>query len=279
MYSRLIKTLDTILYRRPGFLKLLTALIALVLLSNSVASAEKADPSKILRIAYVEFPPITYQNDAGKPDGTFIDMTRKVAEEAGYVPEFLYLPVSRAYLYLSNGLIDVWPGVTNIPSIKDDVLESWSSPSAIHLSAWYREGVTPVNHFDQLKGKTVIVIGGYTYAGLLSWLEAQDTITVTEAPNHRSALDMLKRKRGDYLLDYRQPVEEVLVMPSDSMIRYSKVRSRNLAWLFSLANPRAALLRDDFDDAYIRLVERGEAPPVRVMEEGFIIPGFPDAYR
>lgn len=249
------------------------------LLFSSASLAELESAGKAVRIAYVEFPPITYRAENGQAEGSFIDITRKVANEAGFDVEFMYLPVTRAYLYLTNGKIDAWPGVTNIPALDGEVLESWVSPLAIQLSAWYLEETPPVDHFDRLLGKTVIVIGGYTYGGLLAWLESEGSIRVTEAPNHRSALDMLKRGRGDYLLDYRQPVMDTLEMPADSMIRESEVRSRNLAWLFSLANPRAAILREAFDDAYIRLAERGEVPPIRKTNEGFVVPGFPEQYR
>ncbi|WP_257900246.1 substrate-binding periplasmic protein [Marinobacter sp. F4206] len=239
----------------------------------------QATTPKTLRIAYVEFPPMTYRNHAGQPDGEMIDITRKVVEEAGYVPEFIYLPVSRVYLYLSNGQIDLWPGLTDIPSLEGEILESWVSPLAIQLSAWYREGMAPLENFSQLKGKTVIVIGGYTYAGLINWLNRSDDIRITEAPNHRSAIDMLKRNRGDYLLDYRQPVNQVLTYPSDSEVVESEVRTRNIAWLFSLASPRAAVLREEFDDAYLRLAAAGDVPPVRTITPGFVIPGFPEEYR
>ena len=253
-------------------------LLAVTLLAMG-AHAHGGVPGNPLRVAYVEFPPITYQTPDGKPAGMFIEFTRKVAVEAGYEPEFVYLPVSRAYLYLTNGKVDVWPGLTNIPALDGEVLESWASPLPAQLSAWYLAGTQPLDHFDKLLNKTVIVIGGYTYGGLLYWLESKDSIRVTEAPNHRSALDMLKRGRGDYLLDYRQPVMDTLELPADSMIRESEVRSRNLAWLFSLANPRAAIVREAFDDAYIRLAETGEVPPVRKLKEGYVIPGFPEQYR
>ncbi|MBO6851791.1 MAG: hypothetical protein JJ867_15235 [Marinobacter sp.] len=35
-------------------------------------------------------------------------------------------------------------------------------------------------------------------------------------------------------------------------------------------------LREAFDDAYLRLAERGEIPPVRELSTGFVIPGFPE---
>ena len=243
------------------------------------ASEAEAIVDKTIRVAYVEFPPVTYRDDRGEPAGEFVDITRKVAAEAGYQLEFIYLPVARTYLYLKNGTIDLWMGLTDIPALKDDILESWISPIPVELSAWYLEGLPPVDHMDRLRNKTVILIGGYTYAGLRDWLTSQPDIQITEAPNHRSGLNMLKRHRGDYLLDYRQPVQETLSRTTDAEIRESEMRSRNGAWLFSLTNPRAAILREAFDDAYLRLAERGEVPPVRRFQQTYVVPGFPEQYR
>lgn len=246
---------------------------------SALAHPEPDPGARTLRVAYLEFPPITYQASNGEPAGSFIELTRKVAIEAGYTPEFIYLPVSRVYLYLINGLIDVWPGASNVPVLEGNVLESWISPAPVHLSAWYLDGARPLTHFEQLQGKRVIVIGGYTYAGLLDWLEASPNIRITQAPNHRSAVDMLKRRRGDYLLDYRQPVRQVLMDGEDERVRESEVRTRDLAWVFSLAHPKAALMRDEFDDAYLRLVEKGEVPQVRDLTGTYVIPGYPTELR
>ena len=252
----------------------------LLLVISVLASPVFAEAgSNTLRIGYTEFPPVEYQNEQGEPAGIFIDLTREVVKEAGYKPEFIYLPVSRIYLYLKNGTIDLWPGLSGIPSLQGEVLESWVNAYPVQLSAWYLETSEPLLHFDQLEGKTVIVIGGYTYGGLRAWLEASGSIVLTEAPNHRAALEMLKLKRGDYVLDYRQPVEAILTQPADNMIRESELRSRYSAWLFSLASPRAALLREELDDAYLRLVSRGEAPPLRDPDSSFVIPGFPEGAR
>ncbi|PSF13213.1 amino acid ABC transporter substrate-binding protein [Marinobacter shengliensis] len=251
------------------------------LLFNTLVYADDQDPysMKAVRVAYAEFPPITYRTAEGEPAGEFVEITRKVAAEAGYELEFLYLPVARTYLYLKDGTVDLWLGLSATPVLKEVVLESWISPIPVELSAWYRQDTELLEHMDQLHGSMVILIGGYTYGGLRYWLEDQPDIRITEAPNHRSAVDMLKRKRGDYLLDYRQPVREILTHPSDAIIRESELRTRNSAWMFSLASSRAAILREAFDDAYLRLAERGEVPPVRRFEKTFVLPGFPDEYR
>jgi len=257
-------------------LAIIVTLLAMITLAGPALA--EADDNK-LRIAYTEFPPIEYQNEQGEPAGHFIELTRKVVQEAGYEAEFIYLPVSRIYLYLKSGTVDLWPGLSGVPVLEREVLESWANVYPVQLSAWYLESSEPLTHFDQLEGKTVIVIGGYTYGGLLTWLKASSHVRLTQAPNNRAALEMLKLKRGDYVLDYREPIEKVLDQTTDSMIRGSDVRLRYSAWLFSLASPKAALLREEFDDAYLRLVSRGEAPPIRDFNSGYVIPGFPVQHR
>lgn len=234
---------------------------------------------RLLRIAYVEFPPLSYRDEYGKAAGTMVDITRKVAEEAAYEVEFVYLPISRVYLYLRNGKVDLWMGMTNIPSLSMEVLESWVSPLPVRLSAWYLDGSPPVDHLDRLRNTTVILHAGYTYGDFRKWLESQSDIRVLDAPNHRAAIDMLERGRGDYVLDYHQPVREVLTEPDDDRVHESRIRSRNTAWLFSLARPDAALVRDDFDNAYIELAARGAVPPLRSFGRNRVVPGFPEGLQ
>lgn len=253
------------------------ALLATVAILASPVRADTVPDT--VRIAYTEFPPLEYQTPDGKPAGQFVELTRKVVEEAGYRAEFIFLPVGRIFLYLKNGTVDVWPGLSGTPDLEGEVLESWAQVFHVQLSAWYRDTTEPLKHLDQLNDKSVIVINGYTYGGLLAWLKASDRIRLTEAPNHRAAIDMLKLNRGDYVLDYRQPVKQILNEPSDRIIRESEIRTRNATWLFSLASPRAALLRDELDEAYLRLARRGEVPPVRESDSDFVIPGFPEEHR
>ena len=231
--------------------------------------------TRTLRVAYVEFPPVTYQNAFGEPEGEMVGTTRKVAKEAGYELEFLYLPVSRAYLYLKKGSIDFALGLTEVPALKGAVIDSDINLVSVVLSAWYREHQAPITDIDDFRDQVVILINGFTYGGLRSWLEQQNDIRITNAPNHRSAIDMLKRGRGDYLLDYRDPVREELMSFSDAMIQETEIRTRTGAWLFSAAIPDAQTLKAEFDAAYHRLAERGELPPADTGEKAILLQGFP----
>lgn len=237
------------------------------------ASAQAQQIRETLTVGYVDVPPLAFQSEDGRAEGVFIELTRRVAEEAGYDLEFRYLPVSRAYFYLRTGGIDIWPGVTDVPALENEVLESFVSPLPFQLSAWGAEGKPPVLRFDDFNGKTLILISGYTYGGLAERLATTAGISTTEAPNHEAAVAMLNRGRGDYLLDYQDPVRAVLKEFPVPGIREYPVRTRNAAWVFSLANPKSSQLRDEFDDAYLRLAERGEVPEPRALSKGFLLPG------
>lgn len=239
-----------------------------------LAAGENTRPPEVLRIAYTEFPPFTYLNELGQPAGSLIEMTRRVAVEAGYQPELVSLPVNRIYLYLRNGNIDLLVGLSGIPALKNDVLESRVTPSVVLLSAWYTEGTPPLTHFQDFHGKNVIVISGYSYGSLLERLSRFTDVRVTVAPHHRSAIDMLQRGRGDYVLDYRQPVRQVLKDADNGPAVYeSEICTRDVAWLFSLARHDAAVLRDAFDRAYRRLAARGEVNPVQFHGPALRLPG------
>ncbi|MEP1215964.1 MAG: transporter substrate-binding domain-containing protein [Marinobacter sp.] len=266
------------LYGRTGRVTRQSALPLIVCLCLTILNSPvHAQPARdTLVVGYVDVPPLAYEGPDGRAEGVFIDLTRRVAEEAGYDLNFRYLPVSRAYYYLRTGGIDIWPGVTDVPALEGEVLESFVSPLPFQLSAWGMAKMPPVLHFDDLKDRTLILIAGYTYGGLAERLANIPGISITEAPNHQAAVAMLNRGRGDYLLDYQDPIKVVLEEFPVRGIREYPVRTRNAAWVFSLANPGSAQLREEFDDAYLRLAERGEVPEPRVISDGFQLPGLAD---
>lgn len=262
---------------RCGGYAITRRLVFALLVSLCLTGVAQAQPSRdTLIVGYVDVPPLAFRGEDGRAEGTFIELTRRVAEEAGYDLDFRYLPVSRAYHYLRTGGIDIWPGVTDVPALENEVLESFVSPFPFQLSAWAMEGTPPVHHFNDLNDRTLILISGYTYGGLAARLESTPGISVTEAPNHWAAVAMLTRGRGDYLLDYQDPVRVVLEDSPVTGIREYPVRVRNAAWIFSLANPGSSELRDEFDDAYLRLSEQGEVPRPRALSKGFLLPGLAD---
>ncbi|MDX1635903.1 MAG: transporter substrate-binding domain-containing protein [Marinobacter sp.] len=256
----------------PGIGRLWAWLLMAVLLAGDLA----AEPAAMtLRVGYVEFPPFEYRDASGQPAGRFIELTRRVAEEAGYQLEFVYLPISRAYFSLVNGSIDLWPGLTLIPALNEAVVASRSRPLQVQLSAWSLKIHPPITQFSDLKGKTLILISGYTYGGLRDILAMDKDIRITDAPNHEAALHMLGRGRGTHLLNYTHPIEQLLETLPIASLRQSPLRVRQAAWLVSRQRDDAIAIRDALDAAYEALVARGEVAPPPASTGFRALPGYP----
>lgn len=241
----------------------------------SAANSETDQPGRVLKVGYAEFPPLEYMDENRQAAGAFVDLTRRVAAEAGYRLEWVYLPVSRTYFYLQNGVIDLWPGLTEIPQLRGQVLESEATPYPIKLSVWSLDATEPVTRFESFNERILILISGYTYAGLRDYLEQAADIKVTYAPNHLAALYMLQRNRGHYLLDYEVPVRAVIQEYNLTGFQAQEIRTRYAAWLFSRQSPGIEQVRGDFDAAYRRLAARGEVPVSVERNYDFLLPGFP----
>lgn len=216
-----------------------------------------AGSDRVLTVGYLDFPPYQFRNAAGEPDGRFIDLTRQVAEEAGYQLEFIYLPAARVYHYLQSGSIDVWQGFRGNPALGEQVLESRMVPIRAAYGVWYL-GTTPQpRHFRDLYGTTLITITGYNYAGLAGYLRQNNVLRAVNTVDHRSALKMLERGRGEYLLNYQEPVLDLLLAEPVPGIRFTPMWVRDATWLFSNVSGKAPQWRDDFDEAWQRLARSG----------------------
>lgn len=233
----------------------------LVLLLPNIAWTDHLPPAvdeRELEVGYVEFPPYEYTNEQGEAAGILIDLTRDILERAGYQARFHPLPTARLYLYLKQGKIHLWPGLRNIPSLQEHVLESSFSPIEAKLNAWFLDGTPPITNIDDMRGYRVIVIAGYTYSGLLYHLrDANNKFKTITTPTHRSALQMLELGRGDYLLDYVDPIREELNQTPIHNLKSAPLISQKGAFLISRQVPHAARIHHNIEDAFRALYAEG----------------------
>jgi polar amino acid transport system substrate-binding protein len=220
-------------------------------------SAEPADQKPVLRTGFVDFPPFKYVDKEGNAAGPWVDMTEAVAAEAGYKVDWVHLPIARVYLYLRTGRIDFWPGVANIPQIRGSVYESAATPMRVVLYAFHQKHVEPPEDLTSLEGTPLIMINGYSYLGALRELSLNES-DLSYAPGHQSALRMLELGRGQYLLDYDEPVQAVKhLFPALDLTGTPIFQARG-AFIVSRANPDAEIIVRKFDDAYKRLTDSGQ---------------------
>lgn len=241
-------------------LKALTYLaLAAVLGAPPVAMADPV-PQRILNIGYYEFAPAIYTDAHSTARGELAELTRRVARQAGYGVRFRPLPSARLYAALENGSIDLWPGARGKPELAAHTLEGRHTLSQINLNLYHRTG-TPAPRIPQdLAGRSLILIGGYSYWPNVNALldDPQLNLRLLRTSNHLSAVEMLRRNRGDFLLDYQIPVEQARQRLQMDALPYQRLAQVPIHFIVSRHARDAEAVVTALDEAYEALRTAGE---------------------
>lgn len=233
-------------------------LILIALLWLPLAHATEAKPR--IHIGYYEFPPYSYTDDQGHPSGSGLELTVRLLEKAGYQGEFRSYPGARLYSGLQDGSVQIWLGAPGKQELAGHTLEGRHLLGQITLNLYFRPGTPPPRLPDDLQGRGVILITGYSYwQDVKQWLEDPALHIIRHrTSSHTSALEMLQRQRGDYLLDYQAPVEQAKRALAMDDLPFIEVQRLPLRLIYSRHAPGAERLRDDLDRAYQQLQDAGE---------------------
>ncbi len=246
--------------QRKPVIDLLKAFFQLAVALLCSLSAGAMASQRILNVGYYEFAPAIYTDAHGTARGELAELTRRVARQAGYGVHFRALPGARLYAALENGSIDLWPGAQGKPELAAHTLEGRHTLSQINLNLYHRAG-TPVPRIpDDLAGKALILIGGYSYWPNINAILENPALDLRllRTSNHLSALEMLRRKRGDYLLDYQIPVEQARQRLNMEELPYLRLTQVPIHFIVSRHTQDAEAIVDALDQAYETLRQAGE---------------------
>ncbi|MFC4258790.1 substrate-binding periplasmic protein [Marinobacter lacisalsi] len=227
------------------------------MIASSLMPFAYAADRPVIRSAYIEFPPLAYTTESGELEGSFIDLTEAIADRAGYDIVWQGLPIERVYLYLEYGEIDMWPGSAGIPELAPFIRETDFHTGSIQLNAYSRAGAEPVSEIQDLRGKSLILIRGYTYFRLLDHLKEDPDTGITIAPNHLSAIRMLAFERGDYLINFQSPMENSLEISPLPGLRYDNLLKWPTTLIFSRNAPGTDKMLEDMNRAWRSMKEEG----------------------
>lgn len=224
------------------------------------ALAEKAPAESAIVVGYYEFPPYTWTAEDGTPSGSVLTLTERLLRQAGYRGEYRSLPGARLYAGLQDGSVQLWPGAGGKAELIGHTYEARHAMGHFNLALYHRQDVQAPTLPDGLRGKGVIVISGYSY-----WKQINDLlmdpgmgISIHRTSTHASALEMLLRKRGDYLLDYQAPVEQVRKELGLSPLPYIVLQRLESRLIASRHTPGSLGLLEKLDRAYEELQAAGE---------------------
>lgn len=216
--------------------------------------------------AYTDFPPFTYQDETGKITGFFHESVQQVLKEAGFDVvkdfKFVVLPNTRLYKDILSGAVTVNLGIPSVPALKDNVYIGDYPFFNIISKAYYIGEKAPITSKDQFAGKSIIVIRGYTYAGLIAILSnPENKCILSEANTHESALKMLQSGRADYLLDYSAPVEAELNKRNVDGLKSTSLAVLPVYFIIGKAVPGGEALMKKLNSAHQSLIKKGILTP------------------
>jgi polar amino acid transport system substrate-binding protein len=119
-------------------------------------------------------------------------------------------PANRMFERLEDGTSN-FSMLVQASRLKESCIFSKAPVVSTELRVYRTVGSSPISRKEDLKGKKVITIRGYSYGAIGKYLKnAANSIVTFEAPLHESAFEMLANGRAEYLLDYTGPSEEIL---------------------------------------------------------------------
>lgn len=212
-------------------------LLFLIVVPASVAAGETKNS---LEFGLFNMPPF-YTLEDGKPAaGICVEVMEGLLRSAAIPYHMKVYPTARLYFNLASGKTDLFVGIKEVAEYKDKVLFSEAPVADAELGIYYREGTLPIQSKSDFVGKRIIVVRGYSYAGLIKYLEdPKNNIRLEVTDSHQDALNMLEMRRADYFLDYTMTVEDLLLEHPELHIRHTVYNTFPLYLIVSRNTPGA----------------------------------------
>lgn len=186
-----------------------TALILSALLAAPFATARAAGPE--IEYAYPDQSVWTAEVDAeGNPANPLLRLAKVLFSEAGIAWHGTAYPASRMFAQLKSGASH-FSMLVKAPALAECCLMSKKPVAHSEIKVFWQGNTAPVTRKEDLAGKNVIVVRGYSYGELAPFLaDERNAIQRSTVDTHRAAFSMLEHGRGDYLLEYSGPAREML---------------------------------------------------------------------
>lgn len=229
----------------------------LLLVLGSSAAWSEVRPQ--VQVAFMRFPGYAELDESGEATGKAVDLVDRLVSEAGYEAAFRILPAARIWLGLETGDIHIWPGVLNKPGLDEHTLLTERDLGQVRINLYYHPDQPAPAWPQGLRGKTLITITNFTYTSDLEKMltDPQLDLTMLESSSHRGALQMLLRKRGDFLLNYGAQVDVVKQEMGMDALPFIQVTEQPMRLVLSRHSGFAEQLRTDLDAAFDRLQAQG----------------------
>lgn len=210
-----------------------------VVVALAAGSATAAGPE--IEYAYPDQSVWTTAVDAqGRPANPLLRLAKVIFAEAGLPWHGAPYPAARMFSALRDGPAN-FSMLVKAPALDACCLVSRAPVAGTELRAYWVGDTPPAARRGDLAGHSLILVHGYSYgqwAGFLA--DPANRIDASRVHKHQAAFAMLAERRGDYVLDYAGPAEEVLAERPIPGIRYAVLDRLDVHLVLTRSTPDAA---------------------------------------
>lgn len=202
-------------------------------------AAAMAEPTKI-RYAFPDQLILSTEIDKhGVANNPLLRVTEELFKRARIDMESRAYPAARMFRNLKKGLAN-FSILVHSPSLDSCCLIGKTRVSTTELRIYYKKGVEAITLIEDLAGKTIITVRGYSYGPLKSFIaDPNNKVSTSPSISHTSAFTMLSKGRAKYLLDYKQPSIEVLTQNPIGDIQFKTLDTIDFYLVLSRDYPNA----------------------------------------
>lgn len=202
--------------------------------ASSPAEIEYAYPSQSVWTARLD--------SRGEPDNPLLRLADVLFRKAGIPWHGAGYPATRMFENLRNGTSE-FSMLVRASALQECCLVGRKPVTSTELRVYSHADAPPVRSKEDLVGRSVITIQGYSYGGLLAFIaDRKNNIGNNVAATHDAAFAMLERKRADYLIDYTGPSTEILALRPIKNLRHDVLDRLDVYLVLSKKRPDAEKL-------------------------------------
>jgi hypothetical protein len=236
-------------------MKLFYISLFIFLCSSVPVSASQDDLKPALEYAYPDVSVwTTKRTPYGNLDNPLLRLATNLFWEVGIDFTAAPYPAKRMFQRLIYGESQFSMLVRAPQLLKGCCLVSEKPVAVVELRAFHSKKFPKIIERADFIGKRVILIRGYSYAGLTKYIKAKNSqVKYTVAPDHKKAFELLKRGRGEYVIDYARPADEILKEVSIKGLTYSTLKQSDIHMFLHKSFPNAPEVMTKLEKAAAKL--------------------------
>ena len=222
-------------------LYLLSSLVIIIcLVAVPLQHAEAAEP---IEYAYPDQSVwTTFRDSNGVLKNPLLGLAKEIFHQANLDWYSTPYPAKRMFKRLKEGR-SMFSMLVRASSLKECCLFSEKPITSTELRVYHRKGAPAINSYQELAGKKVVTLLGYSYGKIGRYVrDKANRVVLSEAARHDNAFMMLRRGRVDYVLDYAGPSEEMLEEILIPNIGYDVLTRLDVYLVLNKTYPDAQLL-------------------------------------